>query len=248
MIKQTQKIVALATICMQLSAALFAGSLEDAVLKFGGGSNVALAAGKVLANKGKLPGTAAYKIANGLKTPEAFAIGGFVAKDNKPLFKSAISQAAIEELLQDMVGSRQAPVMVEPSAPAMKAVASGIVGPDGNAVSQDQFNAVIEELARLVQVVESQKIIDAAVASQGNEMLQSVIASSKDMAEACLGVVDVMFEQIRQAIAAMDDAAVANQVIARVKQNASSLSAVSNKAKAHTLGRMSSKKNKKARA
>ena len=245
MIKQTHKILAILSI---LSASLFAGDLEVAVLKFGGGSDVSRAAAAVLGKKRQLQGNNAFSIANELKTNAAYSLGRFLAKDKKTLFaKGTMSDAAVAAALQDLIGTRMAPV--EPSAPVMKeeVQASAILDPNGNPVSQEQFDKLLEELARIVQVTESQKIVDAAIASQGNDMLQSVIANSKDMGEACLGVVDVMFEQIRQAIAAMEDMDIANKVIARVKQNASSLSAVSTKSKANTLGRMSSKKNKKAR-
>jgi hypothetical protein len=248
MIKQTHKIITLLTFFACASASLFAGDLEVAVLKFGGGSNLSKAAAAILAKQGQLQGTNAFSIANALKTNAGYSLGRFLAKDKKSLFaKGTMSDSAVAAALQDLVETRMAPV--EPSAPIMKEEiqASGIMDPNGNAVSQEQFDKVLEELARLVQVTESQKIVDAAVAAQGNEMLQSVIAKSQDMGEACLGIVDVMFEHVRQAIAAMDDMEIANKVIARVKQNASSLSAVSTRSKANTLGRMSSKKNKKAR-
>jgi len=253
MIKQTHKIFAL----IALSASLVAGNLEDAVLKFGGGSNVAVAAERVLAKKGQLQGNNAFSVANALKTPEALSLGRFLAKDKKTLFNKAnMSEATIQSALQDLVGNRMAPVMIEPSAPQLKEeVGSTIIDPNGNPLSQEQFDQVIEATQQAIvhaeqaeKVIEQQQLIDAAAASQNSELLQSAITKSSSTLEACLNVVDVMFENVRQAIAAMDDADMANKVVARVKQNASSLSAVSTKSKAKTLGRMSSKKNKKARA
>ncbi len=102
------KTMLMTCIFFNISSNLFASqaNFEAAFKAVGGGSDAKVAAQKI--KKNAVSGQTAYGQVKGLNTPEAWAVGKYVANGNDSLFKTTITEAQVEAAIAVTLGGAAA--------------------------------------------------------------------------------------------------------------------------------------------
>ncbi|MBV8660562.1 MAG: hypothetical protein JO129_00225, partial [Candidatus Dependentiae bacterium] len=232
--KIMKKLVIASGLILHFAGSIYASSYNmsnwaNAFLAFGGGSNAAAAAQNVLNNKGAMSYSNAYSSAQSVGTPEAWAVGAFMASSKQNLLKSIYQSSDVIAAGNALIGSAGTPsapikVLPTPSAPPMPTPSAPAM-PTASAMQQQQA--------------------DVAAATANNQALSAIANSGQQGAALYNAYADYIFNLLEQAVTAIADAPTQRVVIQHIQSNAANLSASSarsNSYNSRTLGRMNSKK------
>jgi len=246
--KTIKKLLLAAGIFFQMSAMLFADAWSDAFLAFGGGSDDAAAAQSVVANANRVGSQGALTVAKKLGTPEAFAIGRFVSQNKKDVFKSIYSDDDVVAAAQEIINEARRSAPVAPVAQRAPVVAPQPAPSRGWADwlsgSAAQNQSAVSE-ADLQKAMQAQQDADAAAAAASNQALASLVNSGATGLNLYKGYIDLIFNLLQQAVNAIVDPAVQQQVIGYAQNKLAGMkasAAAANRYNSRTLGRMNSKK------
>ncbi|MDP3788442.1 MAG: hypothetical protein Q8Q60_03975 [Candidatus Chromulinivorax sp.] len=243
--KLTNKIMLAAGIIFQLSASLYADNWSDAILEFGGGSDVAVAAQNVKNNKGKSGLRAVLSIAvNQLgSTQEAMAVAAWLSNQASSSLKTSYKSEDVAAALNEFIASRVVPV----SAPISS-------GPIVEPVSEPSSGGWSSWFSNSSDAALAQQKLDAAVATANSSALADIANSNAQGASRYNAYIDLAFSTLGQAIANIADSAVQQQVIEYAQNKLAGMKASvnANSYSSRVLGKYSSKKepkkNKRSRA
>lgn len=243
----SKKILLNAGICLQMSTILFADAWTDAFEPYGG-------ADAVFAQRGTLPINQTKEIAESLNnTKEALAVGQFMSQGLEINLKKKFPGAASrDELLKALdkelnpVRSVQVvqPVQVAASAPvAQPSQSNGWSNWLSGSAAQPAEPAL--SAADLAKAVQAQQNADVAAAAASNQALASLVNSGATGLNLYKGYIDLIFNLLQQAMNAIVDPVVQQQVIVYAQNKLAGMqasAAAANRYNSRTLGRMNSKK------
>ena len=247
----TKKMLLTAGVILQLTGSIYSSynlnNWANAFLNFGGGTDPVAAANYVISNQGKSGVRAAINIASQLQTQEGYATAAFLSGSNNPTFNSSYQASDVIAAAQAIARNQFAPVMAAPmaqpvqQAPAMKQAPIAQPVQQAPAAPAAQSNSVSS--AALQSAVQAQQAADAAAAAASNQALASLVNSGATGLNLYTGYIDLIFNLLQQAINAIVDPSVQQQVIGYAQNKLAGMkSAAANQYSSHTLGRMSSKK------
>jgi hypothetical protein len=242
----TKKLLLTAGIFFQMSAVLFADAWSNAFDAFGGVEYV-------YSHRGSLPYSQCQKKAASLgNTPEALAVGMFMSEGTDavlvPRFKGAASRAEVIDALNETINqarSVQVPAAqpAQVAQPAQQAASRGWMDwLSAGSAAQDQSAVSATDIQNAVQ---AQQDADAAAAAKSNQALADLVNSGATGLNLYKGYIDLIFNLLQQAVNAIVEPAVQQQVIGYAQNKLAGMkasAAAANRYQAKTLGRMNSKK------
>ncbi len=254
--KLTNKMMLVAGIIFQLTANLYADNWSNAFLAFGGGKDPVVAAQAVLNGPGSLTASNALTIANSLKTPEALAIGRYLAMNKKNVFNSSFQDADVQAAAQSLIATRMnnQPISSGPIVAPAPVNTPPSSGGWSDWLSGSSSAACPDNSAAIQQAVLAQQKADAAVAVANTQALAAIANSNASGAALYNAYIDLIFSSLAQAIAGIADQAVQQQVVQYAQNKLASMKAAAsaNSYNSRILGKSSSKKeakkNKRSRA
>lgn len=253
--KSMHKIVLVAGLMFQLQTTLHADAWTDAFNAFGGPNSVNL-------NRGTLPTAQAQAIAASAgNTPEALAVGMFMAFGKtialQNSFQGAASRAElIQALNEDLVALAQPAPTKSPVAPAPVAPAPVAPAPVEKPAAPVQVPTpknpapinVNNLPVNMKQAIEAQKKYDTIAATANNNNLAQLANSNLSPVDTYKAYIDLIFNQIAQALNGIADAPTQKAINQYVQNKATMLkstgSVAPNKAGSPVLGRMGKKAGK----
>lgn len=251
--KTTKKLVLIAGIILQSTGSLYAGPWEDAVLLFGGGRDLLLAAQGILNGAKSVVATAAAQQAKKSGTDQAMAIASYMSAPsvNKTGFfkKNKLSDNDVLAALQAIVADAQSravvqqPVVQQPA--AQKPVpATGWGWFNGSSAS----TAPAITPANVQAAVRDQQQADLALAAANNDALARIVSSGKSGIGLYTAFIDYIFSVLQQAVNSIADARTQQQVLSYMQGKFANMKAsvAANNYRSNTLGRMNSKTVKKS--
>jgi hypothetical protein len=252
----SKKILLNAGICLQMSTILFADAWTDAFEPYGG-------ADAVFAQRGTLPTNQTQEIAASLNnTKEALAVGQFMSKgleiNLKKKFPGAASRDQLLKALDKELNPVRSvpvvqPVQVAPSAPVAQPSKSNGWSSwlSGSAAESAQPAQPALSAADLAKAVQAQQDADVAAAAASNQALASLVNSGATGLNLYKGYIDLIFNLLQQAMNAIVDPVVQQQVIVYAQNKLASMqasAAAANRYNSHHLGRLNSKRGGKKRS
>lgn len=257
--KLTKTLILVAAIVLQSAESLYAADgWADALLLFGGGTDIMLAAQNVFAGKGSMVPTAALDRAQESKSPEAMAIANFLSSSSQQYkqqklaffknnqYKDNDVVTAINAIIAD---AQSRAVVSQPTTPVNQPTTpsntnSGWTGWFGGSSSATTPSTITA--ADVDRAVAAQQKSDLVIAAQSNSMLASILSSGKTGLSLYTAFIDYIFSVIQQAVNSISDANTQQKVISYMQSKVTSMKASvnANNYKSRTLGRMSSKATK----
>ena len=243
--KSTKKIVLAAGILFQLSASMYADNWSDAFLAFGGSSDPVTAAQNVLASQGKESLRSALNIAvNKLgSSEEGMAVASWMSNAQSNAFQTSYQASDVQAAAQALAASvRNMPMQAPVAAPSQAQV------PTQTKAGSSWFSwgsaTPTSTPADIQAAMLTQQQADAAKAAADLQSLSAIVNSNASGVSLYNAYVDVIVNNLQQALSSIADPAVQQQVVSYAKNKLSNMQAsVSvNSNNSRALGRMSSKK------
>lgn len=248
----TKKLFVAAGLILQLTSGLHADNWSDAFAAFGGTQTVK-------SGNGSLAWSTALAEAKKIGTPEALAVGMYMADGNPAVlvnkFKGAASSEDLQKALQPAVQAPVAtnansganswfggssnkpatPVEAPKTAPASSWFSSKPAAP---VVSLDDLKKAEQKAA------EAQQKLDAAAATANTQALSTIVNSGKSGVAQYTALVDHVFNSLQQAVSGIEDSAAQQQVMQYIQNKAASIKASvrTNSYNSRVIGRMNSSK------
>ncbi|MBP6870162.1 hypothetical protein KBC04_04730 [Candidatus Babeliales bacterium] len=245
----TKKMMVIAGIFLQLAGSAYGSDAwQAAFLAFGGGSDPVAAAQGVLNGPNSGSAVLALDLAkkNGAGTPEAFAIGRYMASNKKNLFKSNYQDSDVEAAGRAIIAEAAsraiaAAPMPTPSSETAQQPAAGWGWFGGNAAKSA---APAITAANVQAAMEAQKAADLADAVVNNDALAKIVGSGKSGVNLYYAFIDYIFSVLQQAVSSIADAGTQQQVLSYMQSKFATMKAsvAANNYQARVLGRMDSKK------
>ncbi len=249
----SKKIFLTAGICLQMSAMLFADNWSDAFNAFGGANNV-------FSQRNSLSWKKAQDVAASLgNTPEALAVAMFMAQGTElslaPKFPGALSRAEVMNALQNAIQPVRSVPVAQP-APVAQPVQVAASAPVAQPSQSNGWSSWLSgssaqpaqpalSAADLANAVQAQQSADVAAAAASNQALASLVNSGATGLNLYKGYIDLIFNLLQQAMNAIVDPVVQQQVIVYAQNKLAGMqasAAAANRYNSRTLGRMNSKK------
>ena len=214
----------------------FAQSIDSSV------NDIATAANTIYNNRNTQPTLACQELAQQLNTAEALAVGLYLSKGQPEVsFRNADSLSNLNIALAGIMNNRPTPIMADPtpSNPAPAPVKSG----SGSWFTWGSATPTSTP-ADIQAAMKTQQQADAAKAAADLQSLSAIVNSNASGVSLYNAYVDVIVNNLQQALSSIDDPAVKQQVVSYAKNKLSNMQAsVSvNSHNSRALGRMSSKK------
>lgn len=240
--KSTKKIVLAAGILFQLSASMYADNWSDAFLAFAGGTDAVAAAQYVLNNAGVTTPTNALTIGQALNTPEAIAVSRWMSSGRKNVFNSPLQDADVQSAAQDLADSVRNMPMPTP-APVNTPTPAPVKG-GGSSWFNWGTATPTSTPADIQSAMKVQQQADAVKAAADLQSLSAIVNSNASGVSLYNAYVDVIVNNLQQALSSIADPAVKQQVVSYAKNKLSNMqtSVSVNNHNSRALGRMSSKK------
>ena len=182
--KMIKKLVIATGLILHFAGSIYASSYNmnnwtNALLAFGGGSNPAAAAQNVISSQGKATFNSAYTTAQKIGTPEAWAVGAWMASKNQSQFKSKYKNNDVQAAANALAGSATAPSSPTMAGPTPSASAANSAASSAAAAAQQQQTAIANALQQQQQQFQQQQqaaIADALQQQQKQFQQQQQVA------------------------------------------------------------------------